>query len=213
MDAIRHLRVAKVMAMDGHDQIAPTWQPQMRERTIRTLAANMSFISITKPLLASVYTYCASGAQGVNLIYILVVRAPVAAHNRWTGSREEVSGFRGQSFCNLENRTMNMSMFQILTGVIMVGVAVALFYAIRQYMATQSERRMTGMLERVGLDPAIAISGNTAIIMKEIRQRCRSCTSEDVCERWLASEEIGENEFCPNRQVFESIKRTIAATG
>ncbi len=107
---------------------------------------------------------------------------------------------------------MNMSMFQILTGVIMVGVAVALVYAVRQYMATQSERRMTGMLERVGLDPAIAISGNTAIIMKEIRQRCRSCATDGVCERWLAGDEVGENDFCPNAKVFETLKRMIGAT-
>lgn len=108
---------------------------------------------------------------------------------------------------------MNMSMFQIGAAIVMVVLAFGLFIAIRQYMHAQSERRMTNMLERVGLDPAIASSGNTAVIMKEIRQRCQSCATEDVCERWLAGEQIGENEFCPNARVFESLKRTIGATG
>jgi hypothetical protein len=104
-------------------------------------------------------------------------------------------------------------MFQISAAVAMVAVAFVLFFAIRQYMHAQSERRMTSMLESIGLDPAIATSGETAIIMKEIRQRCHSCSSEDVCERWLAGEQTGENDFCPNAKVFESIKRTISATG
>ena len=101
----------------------------------------------------------------------------------------------------------------MFTAIVMVGVAVALAFAIRQYMAAQSERRMVSMLERVGLDPAIATSGDPHAIMREIRHRCRSCASEDVCERWLAGEIGDENEFCPNRAVFESMKTTIAASG
>ncbi len=108
---------------------------------------------------------------------------------------------------------MNMSLFQIIAAAVMVGVAFTLFVAIRRYMAAASERRMMRMLERVGLDPAIVLSGDTQATMKEIRQRCRSCTSEDVCERWLAGDEVGENVFCPNAKVFETLKRTIDATG
>lgn len=108
---------------------------------------------------------------------------------------------------------MNMSMFQIMAAVVMVGVAFILFVAIRQYMAAASERRMISMLERIGLDPDIVSSGDTKAITKEIRQRCRSCTSEDVCERWLAGDVVGENEFCPNAKVFETLKKTINATG
>ncbi len=106
---------------------------------------------------------------------------------------------------------MNMSMFQIFAAIVMVGMACALVFAIRWYMAAASERRMVSMLERVGLDHAIASSGDTQAIMKEIRQRCRTCNSENVCERWLAGEESGANEFCPNRTVFVSMKKTIAA--
>jgi hypothetical protein len=108
---------------------------------------------------------------------------------------------------------MNMSMFQIITAVVMVGVAFALFYAIRQYMIAQSERRMRTMLIKIGLDPVIASSGDSETIMKEVRQRCRTCSTEDVCERWLAGEEAGENIFCPNAQVFESMKKSMGAMG
>jgi hypothetical protein len=107
---------------------------------------------------------------------------------------------------------MNMSLFQMIAAVIMVGIAFALFVAIRRYMAARSERRMMSMLERVGLDPFIALSGDTEVIMKEIRQRCRSCATDGVCERWLAGDEAGENDFCPNAKVFETLKRTIGAT-
>jgi hypothetical protein len=75
---------------------------------------------------------------------------------------------------------MNMSTMQMFAAIAMVGVAFLLFYAIRSYMAAQSERRMVSMLERVGLDPAIASSGDKRVIVREIRQRCRSCATEDV---------------------------------
>lgn len=108
---------------------------------------------------------------------------------------------------------MNMSLFQIVAAVVMVGVAFALFAAIWRYMAAGSERRMMSMLERVGLDPAIASGSDAETIMKEIRQRCRHCATEGVCERWLAGDVVGENDFCPNAKVFETLKRTIGATG
>jgi hypothetical protein len=108
---------------------------------------------------------------------------------------------------------MTISTFQFSAAIIMVGIAIALVFAIRAYMAAASERRMIGMLERIGLDPAIASSGDTEAIMKEIRQRCRTCNSENLCERWLVGEETGENDFCPNAAFFESLKKTIAAAG
>lgn len=62
---------------------------------------------------------------------------------------------------------------------------------------------MLAMLEAVGLDPEIATSGEIPTIMKEVRQRCRSCATEAVCERWLQGNEEGDNDFCPNAKVFE----------
>lgn len=104
---------------------------------------------------------------------------------------------------------MNMSIIQFVAGLALLGVALALVYGVRRYLIATSERRLTSMLVRVGLDPAIATSGDTASIMKEIRQRCRNCNTEDVCERWLVGEKTGKNDFCPNAAVFESMKRTM----
>ena len=98
--------------------------------------------------------------------------------------------------------------------IIAFGILVSLvrdFARNRSKSAAASKRRMTAMLERVGIDPANDSSGDTEIILKEVRQRCRSCTSADVCDRWLAGGEVGGIYFCPNAKVFESLKRTIDA--
>ena len=76
---------------------------------------------------------------------------------------------------------MDMSLIQTITAIAMAGIAVAIILGIRQYLAVNSERRMRTMLESVGLDPQIAISGEIPTIMKEVRQRCRSCATEAVC--------------------------------
>ncbi len=108
---------------------------------------------------------------------------------------------------------MNMSLFQIIAAIFMVIAAIALVVTFRKYKDGASERRMVRMLERVGLDPAIASSGDNEAIMKEIRQRCRTCAAEDVCERWLADDEDGDNVFCPNAQVIDALQRTTGAVG
>jgi uncharacterized protein DUF6455 len=108
---------------------------------------------------------------------------------------------------------MNVSFFQLIAAVVMAGVAVGLIILFRRYMAAASERRMASMLERVGVNPAVAASGDNEAIVNEIRQRCRSCAKEDLCERWLAGEEAGDNIFCPNSSVFEQLKRNTAAAG
>jgi len=102
---------------------------------------------------------------------------------------------------------MSVSLIQIVAAIAMIGVAVALVILYRRYLAANSERRMRSMLEAVGLDPAIAASGEIPTIMKEVRQRCQSCGSEDACERWLAENKEGENSFCPNSKVFEILRK------
>jgi hypothetical protein len=59
---------------------------------------------------------------------------------------------------------------------------------------------------------AIDSSADLPTIMRDVRQRCEHCPSEDVCERWLRGEVSGDNDFCPNAKVFE-ILRKYAATG
>ena len=106
---------------------------------------------------------------------------------------------------------MNMSLFQIIAAIFMLGAAIALTAAFLKYKGAASERRMLGMLECAGLVPAIASGIDDDFIMKEIRQRCRTCANEDVCERWLAGGNDGDNFFCPNAKVFDALKRTVDA--
>ncbi|MHC4783131.1 MAG: DUF6455 family protein [Planctomycetota bacterium] len=81
-------------------------------------------------------------------------------------------------------------------------------------MDAASEKRMVMMLERVGLGPAIALNGKADTILecvietsiKEIRQRCRVCKAKDACERWLAGNEHGDNDFCPNAKIIDELK-------
>ena len=102
---------------------------------------------------------------------------------------------------------MNESSVQFFAAIAMVGVAVALSIGYRKYLAANSERRMQTMLKSIGLDPTLFARGETETIMKEARRRCRSCASEDVCERWLNREEEGDNSFCPNSKMFEILRQ------
>ena len=102
---------------------------------------------------------------------------------------------------------MNISLTQIFIATVMIGVAFGLVFLYREYLASNSQRRMIGMLVSVGLDPTITVSGDAATIMKDVRKRCSSCASEDVCERWLNSDDKDDNSFCPNSKVFAILKR------
>lgn len=100
-----------------------------------------------------------------------------------------------------------MTTIQIFAAIIMVAVALLLFFAYRRYLAANSERRMRSMLVSVGLDAELANSAEFPTIMEEVRDRCRHCSSEDVCERWLDGEVQGENQFCPNARVFRILSK------
>ena len=102
-------------------------------------------------------------------------------------------------------------MFDISIAVTLVAVAAALVAWFLKYKAGTSERRMMRMLQCAGLDPEFARQADTESIIGEIRRRCRKCQSEDLCERWLAGLEKGDNIFCPNAPVFEELKRASKA--
>ncbi|MDQ6965610.1 MAG: metal-dependent hydrolase [Mariprofundaceae bacterium] len=87
----------------------------------------------------------------------------------------------------------------IAAAIAMVGVAFVLIVLFRKYRFAASERRMRSMLECVGLDPSIAESGDTEAIMKEVRQRCRTCATEDVCDRWLVGQKMAITPFVPTQ--------------
>ncbi len=102
---------------------------------------------------------------------------------------------------------MDMSVIQGFIGLAMAGIAILMVFGFRSYLANSSERRMRGMLESAGLDPAIAYSNELPVIMHHVRQRCRTCNSEGVCERWLAGKENGGNDFCPNAKIFRILQK------
>lgn len=105
-----------------------------------------------------------------------------------------------------------MTTFQIVAALVMLGAAIGLVAGYRKYLKAGSERRMIRMLECAGLDPSIAASGDHAAVIREIRARCRTCSSESVCEMWLASHASGDNSFCPNARVFDELARTASAS-
>jgi len=108
---------------------------------------------------------------------------------------------------------MNMSLLQIIVAIFMATAAIAVVASFRKARHAASARRLLRMLERVGLDLAIASSGDNESVMKEIRRRCRTCATEDLCERWLAGDVHGDNYFCPNSSVIVALKGTRGAVG
>ena len=106
-------------------------------------------------------------------------------------------------------------MFEIYIAMIMVVVSVAIVVWFQKHLADASARRMTRMMTRVGLDPAIAASAppRGALLMKQMQRRCRRCPSADLCERWIAGVANGGNSFCPNARAFGIYARTAAAAG
>ena len=100
-----------------------------------------------------------------------------------------------------------MTAMQYLAAFVMLVLAVLIVLAYRRYLAINSERRMRSMLVSVGLEPELAESEDIPTIMQEVRDRCRQCTAESVCERWLDGEVPGDNAFCPNHRVFRILSK------
>jgi hypothetical protein len=102
---------------------------------------------------------------------------------------------------------MDTTLTTFLAATVTIGAAILFVILFRHYLAVNSERRMQAMLENVGVDPEVASLSSVDNIMFEVRKRCKNCKSESLCERWLAGEETGGNEFCPNAKVFEILKQ------
>ena len=108
---------------------------------------------------------------------------------------------------------MTVSTTQMLAAAGMLLVTFAMVVGFVRYLVVNSERRMRGMLESIGLDPELATSDEIPTIMKDVRYRCRHCAAESVCDRWLAGEEDGSKDFCPNRRIFEILKKYADGEG
>ena len=94
------------------------------------------------------------------------------------------------------------TLFEIGVAIFMVTVSIALVAWFSRDIAAASGRRMMHMLARAGVDPEVAKHGDTEAIIQDVRGRCRKCRSEDLCDRWLAGKVEGDNDFCPNAQIF-----------
>jgi hypothetical protein len=112
----------------------------------------------------------------------------------------------------MEYQTMGPT--QITVAIIMVGLAVAIIMWIQSSLAAASARRMKSMMARVGLNPGPAMLRDlrTMATIKEARRRCRRCPREGLCERWLAGEVEGDNTFCPNAQIFDTLEESSGRT-
>lgn len=96
---------------------------------------------------------------------------------------------------------------QVVAAIAMLVATGVLLFAYRNHLTKNSERRMLSMIDSIGLDPANALNSELETIMSDVRKRCHSCTSEDLCERWLTCDEKSDNDFCPNSRVFEVLKK------
>ena len=101
-----------------------------------------------------------------------------------------------------------MDLTQISAAIIMVGLIAACFVWLQSSMAAASARRMMGVMKRIGLDPWTIRRGDpqTMTIGKQLRRRCRRCSREALCERWLAGKVEGGNTFCPNAETFRNLQ-------
>lgn len=104
-------------------------------------------------------------------------------------------------------------MFDFGIAIILAAIAVALVAWFFRHKASSSERRMQQMMRHAGLDPETVSDSDFGTIIEEVRKRCRRCQTEGRCERWLAGKEVGDNSFCPNKEVFEEIRRRMTGAG
>lgn len=96
---------------------------------------------------------------------------------------------------------------QIAIAVAMLALTAAMFVWIWLGLRAARARRLTWMIERVGLDAGVAGDAYPVVVpaIKRARLRCARCRSEALCERWLDGRAAGENVFCPNARLFRSL--------
>ena len=101
-----------------------------------------------------------------------------------------------------------MTPFELITTITMLAVTATLLMLFFRYKRRAARSRRTRMMSRLGLDPGIGVHGGmrTQALMNDVRRRCSRCASEDLCERWLADDVAGDNRFCPNAHVFDTIR-------
>ena len=78
-------------------------------------------------------------------------------------------------------------------------------------MSKQPPQRLVRMLEALGLDPALAASGELPTIMAEVKERCSACQAGSACDRWLDDTAEGSRDFCPNARILDVLRRLSGA--
>ena len=63
---------------------------------------------------------------------------------------------------------------------------------------------MDRMMERIGVNPGVAVRIDKGIAWYEARTKCLSCCHERECRHWLEGSEVleGPTDFCPNVAFF-----------
>lgn len=107
---------------------------------------------------------------------------------------------------------MAPNLLQLIVAAAMAALALFLFWRLVEYRRAGSERRLRAMMAWARVDPALAGAEASKPRLMQLRRRCRRCPSEGVCERWLAGELRGGNEFCPNAKVLSEWARETGAT-
>jgi uncharacterized protein DUF6455 len=95
--------------------------------------------------------------------------------------------------------------FQIVAAFIMVATSAVLVAFFLRHKRALSTRRTLRMLARAGVEPEVANGAAEQAAMHDARRRCRNCSQEAFCDRWLAGAERGDVSFCPNARVFEAL--------
>lgn len=103
---------------------------------------------------------------------------------------------------------MTPNLLQLIVAAAMAALALFLFWRLVEYKRAGSERRLRAMLTWARVDPALATAEASQSRMKALRRRCRRCSAEGICERWLAGELRGGNEFCPNAATLDEWAHT-----
>lgn len=101
---------------------------------------------------------------------------------------------------------MDPTILDILIAIFVVTISVVAVVWFPRYKVATSEKRIIRMLARYGVDPDII--KHSGAIIKNVHRRCRKCQVKTLCERWLDGDVEGENTFCPNAQLFNTLKRT-----
>jgi hypothetical protein len=106
---------------------------------------------------------------------------------------------------------MNSTLSDIGIAILLVVVATALIVWFCRTLEAASRSRLRRMMQSFGLNPdkLLTSDGGICLNMHEVRVRCRKCPAEDQCERWLAGEIDGDNDFCPNSKIFGEAASTF----